>query len=113
MQKTMEKREKIDANLELGTEGRNSGFWKGLGRVLARFGKGFGGVLEALGSSWAVLWPRFFVLVLGMVFKRALGGLWARFWLDLGGSGRGHGRVSDVKMCVFLFDFEVWSENND
>ena len=33
------------------------------------------------------------MLVFGMVFKRALGGFWARFWLDFNGFGRDFGRV--------------------
>ena len=54
---------------------------------------GFGRDLEALGASWVVLGPPFFVLVFGMVFKSALGGFWARFWVDFRGSGTNFGRV--------------------
>ena len=92
----------------------------GFGTVWGGFWEG----LEALGSSWVVFWPSFFVLVFGMVFKRALGGLWARFWLDFQGFGKDFGRVlrgfwegfsrildgSGVlplfwAVCVFLADF--------
>ena len=54
---------------------------------------GFGRDLEALGASWAILVPLFFMLVFGVVFKSALGGLWAGFWVDFKGSGTDFGRV--------------------
>ena len=49
--------------------------------------------LEALGTLWAVLRGLFFMLVFGVVFKSALGGLWAGFWVDFKGSGTDFGRV--------------------
>ena len=57
---------------------------------------GFGKDLEALGASWAVLVSLFFMLVFGVVFKSALGGVWPGFWLDFNGFwedlGKGLGR---------------------
>ena len=54
---------------------------------------GFGRDLEALGASWAVLVPLFFMLVFGVVFKSALGGIRAGFCFDFEGFGRDFGRV--------------------
>ena len=54
---------------------------------------GFGRDLEALGASWAVLAPLFFMLVFGVVFKSALGGLWAGFRVDFKRSGTDFGGV--------------------
>ena len=59
---------------------------------MASIWDGFGRDLEALGASWAVLVPLFFMLVFGVVFKSALGGLWAGFWLDFKGSRTNFGR---------------------
>ena len=63
--------------------------WKGLGLHLGGFGRG----LAALGASWVLLEAHFFVLVFGMVFKSALGGLWARLWANFRGAGTNFGRV--------------------
>ena len=60
---------------------------------MGRFGEGFGRGLAALGASWALLEAHFFVLVFGMVFKSALGGLWAGFWVYCKGSGTDFRRV--------------------
>ena len=57
------------------------------------FGEGFGRDLKALEASWVVLRAHFFVLVFGMVFKGALGGFRARFWLDFKGFRKGPGRI--------------------
>ena len=57
------------------------------------FGDGFGRHLEALGASWVVLGGHFLTLVFGMVFKSALGGLWARFWIDVKGLGVDFGSI--------------------
>ena len=57
------------------------------------FGGGFGRDLEPLGASWAVLEPLFSMLAFGVVFKSALGGIWAGFWRDFEGFGRDFGRV--------------------
>ena len=54
---------------------------------------GFGRDLEALGASWAVLVPLFFMLVFGVVFKSALGGIRAGFCFDFEGFGMDLGRV--------------------
>ena len=54
---------------------------------------GFGRDLEALGASWAVLVPLFFMLVFGVVFKSALGGIRAGFCFDFEGFGMDFGRV--------------------
>ena len=51
--------------------GRFGGVWE-------RFGRG----LELLSASWATFERHFLVLVFGMVFKSALGGFWARHWVD-------------------------------
>ena len=69
------------------------GFWKGLGLYLGGGWEYCGKDLEALGASWAVLKGLFIMLVCGVVFKSALGGLWAGFWVDFKGSGTGFGRV--------------------
>ena len=57
------------------------------------FGGGFGRDLEPLGASWAVLEPLFSMLAFGVVFKSALGGIWAGFLRDLKGFGKDFGRV--------------------
>ena len=62
-----------------------SSFWKG-------FGEGFGKGLEALAASRVDFWHRFFLLVLGMDFKSALGGVRAGFCFDFGGFGGDFGR---------------------
>ena len=49
--------------------------WGRLGPYSGGFWKGFWKVLEPLGASWAVLGAVFFMLVFGMVFKSALGGI--------------------------------------
>ena len=56
------------------------------------FGGGFGRDLEALGSSWVVFGALFLMLVFGVVFKRALGGILAGLWLDFRELGKGFGR---------------------
>ena len=56
--------------------------------------------MDALGASWAVFLRHFGVLVFGVLSGRALGASWARFWLDLEGSGEGLGRVLDVQNRV-------------
>ena len=56
------------------------------------FGGGFGRDLEALGASWVVFGALFLILVFGVVFKRALGGILAGLWLDFKGLGKGFGR---------------------
>ena len=66
--------------------------WKGLEVFLGGFGEGFGGGLEALAASRVDFWVRFFMLVLGMVFKSALGGVRAGFCFDFGGFGGDFGR---------------------
>ena len=70
---------------------------KGFGQVWSfiweGFGEGFGRGLEVFGVSESAFGRYFFMLVLGMVFRRALGGFWPRFWLDLVGFGRDLGRV--------------------
>ena len=53
------------------------------------FGGGFGRDLEALGASWVVFGALFLILVFGVVFKRALGGILAGLWLDFRGVGEG------------------------
>ena len=69
------------------------GFWEGLGLYLGGGWESCGKDLEALGASWAVLRGLFFMLVFGVVFKSALGGLWAGFWVDFKESGTDFGRV--------------------
>ena len=54
---------------------------------------GFGRDLEALGASWAVLAPLFFMLVFGVVFKSALGAVWPGFRFDFNGFWEDLGRV--------------------
>ena len=54
---------------------------------------GFGRDLEALGAFWAVFVPLFFMLVFGVVFKSALGGIRAGFCFDFEGFGMNFGRV--------------------
>ena len=54
---------------------------------------GFRRDLEALGASWAVSVPLFFMLVFGVVFKSALGGIRAGFCFDFEGFGMDFGRV--------------------
>jgi len=72
-----------------------SGFGWVLGSIWAGVGEGFGRGLEALGRSWVIFWRRFFMLAFGMIFKRGLGGFWARFWFDFKGFGRDFGRIWD------------------
>ena len=67
--------------------------WERLGLHLGGFGGGFGRDLEALGVSWVVFGALFLMLVFGVVFKHALGGILAGLWLDLRGLGQGFGRV--------------------
>ena len=52
-----------------------------------------GNFWEGFRNSWGLLRAPFIMLVLGMVFKRALGGFWARFWFDFRGFGMDFGRV--------------------
>ena len=66
--------------------------------IFGWFWEAFGRGLEALGVSGAVLGRPFFVLIIGMLSKKALGGIWAQFWCDFrrfgrnfGGVGRGRG----------------------
>ena len=66
--------------------------WERLGLHLGGFGGGFGRDLEALGVSWVVFGALFLMLVFGVVFKHALGGILAGLWLDLRGLGKGFGR---------------------
>ena len=54
-----------------------------------------GRVWKLLGLSWVVLEALFFMLVFGMVFKSALGGVWLGFWLDFIDLGRILGRFWD------------------
>ena len=61
---------------------------------------GFGRDLEALGASWAVLVPLFFMLVFGVVFKSALGGIRAAFCFDFEGFGMDFGRVLGIKIVL-------------
>ena len=56
---------------------------------------GFGRDLEALGASWALLVPLFFMLVFGVVFKSALGAVWLGFWFDFNGFWEDCGKVLD------------------
>ena len=49
--------------------------------------------MEALGTSWVVLKGLFFMLVFGVVFKSALGGIRAAFCFDFEGFGRDFWRV--------------------
>ena len=67
--------------------------WAGLGLHSGRFGGGFGKGWEALGVSWVVLGTLFFMLVFGVVFKSALGGIRAGFCFDFEGFGMDSGRV--------------------
>ena len=69
------------------------GFWEGLGLYLGGVWESCGKDLEALGASWAVLRGLFFMLVFGVVFKSALGGIWVGFWRDFKGFGKDFGRV--------------------
>ena len=55
--------------------------------------EGFGEDFGPLGASWAVLGPLFFMLVFGVVFKSALGGIRAGFCFDFEGFGMDFGRV--------------------
>ena len=55
------------------------GFWKGLGLYLGGGWESCGKDVEALGSPWAVLRGLYFMLVFRVVFKSALGGIWAGF----------------------------------
>ena len=65
--------------------------WERLGLDLGGFGGGFGRDLEPLGVSWAVFYTPFFLLVFGVIFKSALGGVWVGYWVDLGDFGEGLG----------------------
>ena len=63
--------------------------WAPFGRVWGRFWEGF----EALGASWAVFWPHFFMLVFGVVSTSTPGGFLAGSWIDFGGGWRDFERV--------------------
>ena len=67
--------------------------WERLGLHLGGFGGGFGRGLEPLGASWAVFGALFCMLVFGVVFKSALGGVWLGFCLDSNGFGEDFGWV--------------------
>ena len=67
--------------------GLQDAFWKELGWVWGGFGNSFGRGLEPLGASWAVFGTLLFMLVFGVVFKSALGGIWLRFGLIFRGLG--------------------------
>ena len=64
-----------------------------LGGSWASFGRGLGEVLEPLGDSGQFFLALCFMLVFGVVFKSALGGLWAGSWVDFEGFGKDFGRV--------------------
>ena len=66
---------------------------EGLGLYFGGVGRGLGRVFEPLGVSWAVLGLFFCMLVFGVVFKSALGGIWGGSWLDFTGFGKDFGRV--------------------
>ena len=66
--------------------------WESLGRF-GEVWEGLGKDLKPLGASWAVLGPLFCMLVFGMVFESALGGIWARFLRDFKGFGTDFGKV--------------------
>ena len=69
---------------------------EGLGLYFGGVGRGLGRVLEPLGVSWAVLGLFFCMLVFGVVFKSALGGIWGGSWLDFTGFGKDLGRALGV-----------------
>ena len=76
--------------------------------IFGWFQEAFGRDLEALGVSGAVFGRPFFVLIIGMLSKKALGGIWAQFWCDFrrfgrnfGGGWEGSGRVLDVKIGIY------------
>ena len=78
------------------------------GVIFGWFWEAFGRGLEALGVSGAVFGRPFFVLIIGMLSKKALGGIWAQFWCDFrrfgrnfGGGWEGSGRVLDVKIGIY------------
>ena len=60
-----------------------------MGSIWEGFGRDFG----PLGASWAVLGLLFFMLVFGVVFRNALGGIRAGFCFDFEMFGRDFGRV--------------------
>ena len=63
------------------------------GSVLGSIWEGSG---EVLGGTWGLLgrfWSFFLMLVFGVVFKHALGGILAGLWLDFKGLGKGFGMV--------------------
>ena len=60
-----------------------------MGSIWEDFGRDFG----PLGASWAVLGLLFFMLVFGVVFKSALGGIRAGFCFDFEGFGMDFGTV--------------------
>ena len=49
--------------------------------------------MEALGASWVVLEALFFMLVFGVVFNSALGGVWPGFWIDFNGFWEDFGKI--------------------
>ena len=69
---------------------------------------GFGRDLEAFGASWAVLVPLFFMLVFGVVFKSALGGIRAGFCFDFEGFGMDFGKILCLSPASHL-ERHVWS----
>ena len=49
--------------------------------------------MEALGVFLVVLEALFFILVFGMVFNSALGGVWPGFWIDFNGFWEDFGKI--------------------
>ena len=64
--------------------------WASFGRVRGRLWEGFGGSWGFLGRFWRY----FLMLVFGVVFRHALGGILAGLGIDLGGFGEGFERAS-------------------
>ena len=68
--------------------------------------------LYALGASWAVLEAFFFILVFGVVFKSALGGIWLGFGLDFNGFWKDFGKVLGSQKLRFSHFFRYFFEAN-
>ena len=78
--------------------------WECLGLHFEKFEYSFGRE-ESWEASWAVLGALVFMLVFGVLFKSAIGGIWARFSLAFKRFGKDVGKVWTGFWDGFEMDF--------